>query len=45
MEKAGYTIKYFHLTKVYKWFGNSVIVNWEKNNNNSCINYDRIIWK
>ena len=45
MEKAGYIIKYFHLTKVYKWFGMSVIVNWEKSNDNSCINYDRIIWK
>ncbi len=45
MEKAGYTIKYFHLTKVYKWFGMSVIVNWVKSNDNSCINYDRIIWK
>jgi len=44
MEKAGYYITKIHLTKVYKWFGMSVIVIWEKNKN-GIIDYDRTIWK
>jgi len=44
MENSGYYITKIHLTKVYKWFGMSVIVIWEKNKN-SIIDYDRNIWK
>lgn len=44
MENAGYYITKIHFTKVYKWFGMSVIVIWEKNKN-SIIDYDRTIWK
>lgn len=45
MEKAGYKITYFHLTKVWKWFGMSLIVTWEKTENKSIIHYDRKVWK
>lgn len=45
MEKAGYKIIYFHLTKVYKWFGMSLIITWEKTDKNSIINFDRNVWK
>jgi hypothetical protein len=44
MENAGYYITKIHITKVYKWFGMSVIVIWEKNKN-SIIDYDRNIWR
>tara|TARA_R100000951_G_C2522848_1_gene143967 strand:- start:15 stop:536 length:522 start_codon:yes stop_codon:yes gene_type:complete len=44
MEKAGYYITKIHLTKVFKWFGMSIIVIWEKNKN-GIIDYDRTIWK
>jgi hypothetical protein len=45
MEKAGYKIIYFHLTKVWKWFGMSLIVTWEKTDSPSVIGYDRTVWK
>lgn len=45
MENAGYKITYLHLMKVYKWFGMSAIVVWEKTENASIISYDRIVWK
>lgn len=45
MENAGYKIVYFHLTKVYKWFGMSLIVTWEKTDKKSIINFDRKVWK
>ncbi len=44
MEKAGYKLKEFHLTKVHAWFGMSLLVVWELGGNN-CINYDRTIHK
>ena len=44
MQNAGYYITKIHFTKVYKWFGMSVIVIWEKNKN-GIIDYDRTIWK
>lgn len=45
MENAGYKITYFHLTKVYKWFGMSLIVTWEKTDESSLVNFDRTVWK
>lgn len=45
MEKYGYKIINIHFTKVYKWFGMSLIIIWEKTQNKSIINYDRKVWK
>jgi len=45
MERAGYKIIYFHLTKVWKWFGMSLIVTWEKSECVSIINFDRTVWR
>ena len=45
MENAGYKITTFHLTKVYKWFGMSSIIVWEKTENKSILNFDRKVWK
>lgn len=45
MENAGYKIVYLRLTKVFKWFGMSAIVVWEKTANNSIVSFDRIVWK
>ena len=44
MEKNGYKLVKFHLTKVFKWFGMSCIVVFSKEGN-SCLSYDRIIHK
>jgi len=44
MEKNGYKLVKFHLTKVYKWFGMSCIVVFSKEGN-SCLSYDRIVHK
>lgn len=46
MENHGYYITYFHLTKVWRWFGMSVIVTWEtRTANKSIINFDRTVWR
>lgn len=45
MEKAGYKIVYFHLTKIYKWFGMSLIITWEKTDKKSLIDFDRTVWR
>lgn len=46
MEQHGYYITYFHVTKVWRWFGMSVIVNWEtRTANKSIINFDRTVWR
>ena len=44
MENKGYYITKIHLCKVYKWYGMSCIVVWEKDKK-GIINYDRIVWK
>lgn len=44
MEKHGYFITKIHMFKVYKWFGMSCIVVWEKNKP-SVLTYDRIVWR
>lgn len=44
MEKNQYFITKLHFCKVYKWFGMSVIVQFEKGGD-SIITYDRVVWK
>lgn len=44
MENNGYHITKMHMCKVYKWYGMSVIVVWEKDKQ-SLISYDRVVWK
>ena len=41
---AGYGLYKIHMTKIWTWFGMSIIVVFEKNKEN-CINYDRIIYR
>ena len=42
-EKKGFFITKIYLCKVFKWFGISAFVVWEKNKK-SIIEYDRIVW-
>lgn len=44
LEKAGYGLTKFHICKVYKWYGMSVIVQFEKGKD-SIISFDREVWK
>ena len=44
MEKHGYYITKIHMCKVFKWFGMSVAVVWEKNKK-PIISYDRVVWR
>lgn len=44
MNENGYKLIHFHLTKVYDWYGMSVIVTFSKDGIN-CISYDRTIYK
>ena len=42
MEKAGYTCVEFHLTKVFKWYGMSLLIVWVKDHDGkSVVGYDR----
>jgi len=43
-EKAGYGMTKMHLCKVYKWYGMSVMVQFEKGKDN-VITYDRQVWR
>lgn len=43
-EKKGFYITNIFLCKVFKWFGISAFVIWQKNKK-SIIDYDRIVWK
>ncbi len=40
----GFGITFMHLCKVFKWFGISAFVIFEKNKNN-IFSYDRIVWR
>jgi len=42
--KAGYGITKVHICKVFKWFGMSVIIQFEKEKEN-IISFDRIVWR
>lgn len=43
-EREGFYITKIHLCKVFKWFGMSAFVVWEKNKK-GIINYDRKVWR
>ena len=45
-EEKGFYITKIHLCKVFKWFGISAFIIWEKSaGKNKKIDYDRIVWK
>ena len=44
MENAGYGITKFHMCKVFKWYGMSAIVTWEKGGT-GIFSYDRKVWR
>ena len=44
MENNGYGLKKIHMCKVWKWFGMSFIVQFEKGEK-SCMSFDRIVWR
>ena len=44
MEKNNFYITKLHMCKVWKWYGMSLIVVWEKNKK-SILSYDRIVWR
>ena len=44
MENNGYYITKIHICKVFKWYGMSMIVVWEKDKK-PIMSYDRIVWK
>ena len=43
-EDAGFGITSIHLCKVFKWFGISAFIIWEKNAK-GIIKYDRVVWR
>ena len=42
--EAGYGLTKIHMCKVFKWFGMSYIVQFEKDKDN-CMSYDRTVWR
>ena len=42
-ERLKFGITKIHLCKVFKWYGISAFIVWEKNKK-SIINYDRVVW-
>ena len=42
--EAGYGLTKIHMCKVFKWYGMSVIVQFEKDKVN-IISYDRVVWR
>lgn len=45
MNKNGYFVSDFHLTKVYKWFGTSSIITFSNMINKNIIDFDRVVHK
>jgi len=46
LEKKGFYITKIHLCKVFKWFGISAFIVWEKNaSDRKIVDYDRIVWR
>lgn len=43
MNKKGYYILSLHLTKVFKWFGMSIIVTFSNQIKSNCVSFDRIV--
>lgn len=44
MNENGYGLKKIHMCKVFKWFGMSFVVQFERGEEN-CISYDRVVWR
>ena len=45
-EKYGFYIRKIHLCKVFKWFGISAFIIWQKGNKTKTyLTYDRIVWR
>ena len=44
MENNGYYITKLHMCKVFKWYGMSMIVVWEREKK-SIISFDRVVWR
>jgi len=44
MESQGYYITKLHMCKVFKWFGMSLVVVWEKGGE-PILSYDRKVWR
>lgn len=44
MENNGYYITKIHMCKVFKWYGMSMIVVWEKDKK-PIMSYDRVVWR
>lgn len=45
MENHGYKIVKLHMCKVWKWYGMSFFVVWEKTESDGIISYDRTVWR
>jgi hypothetical protein len=47
MNSKGYELRSMHLTKVFKWYGMSAIVNFVKVDRrcNNCLSFDRTVHK
>lgn len=45
MNNNGYYLDKVFFTKVFKWFGMSMIVVFTKKSNKNCIDFDRTVWK
>jgi hypothetical protein len=45
LENAGYKIIFLHMCKVYKFYGMSYIVTFEKTDKESIMSYDRTVWR
>ena len=44
MENNGFYITKIHMCKVFKWYGMSMIVVWEKDKK-PIMSYDRVVWR
>lgn len=44
MNKHGYSLCLYHICKVFKWYGMSVIITFSKDKN-QIISYDRVVYK
>lgn len=45
MNSYGYFLDKLHYTKIYKWFGMSLIVIFTNKANKNCIDFDRTVWR
>ena len=45
MNNNGYYLDKMYFTKIYKWFGMSLIVVFTKKSKKNCVDYDRTVWR